>query len=262
MRAISQLQVASSPNTSVHNALAQVQRSRSLARHMLPAVVIAAAAFTYSNMASADNHQFDWGGNYVGGYISHNWGKLDTEGDVNHISTDEDDVWIFGVFGGHRWKLQNDWIAGVAIEIPLTADTSGAEDITFFPRPAFDPPVTYEYDVDYAFLLLGQIGKSYGRVLPYVEAGIGRLGATYRVKNVDLADAYSPGFVQETSNDHWIWKLGAGLDYAISDNLIGGLKLSYIKSNQRSYDVQWLAPPPSYIGANTWSSYLTLSYKF
>jgi len=212
--------------------------------------------------AVADDASFDWGGTYIGGYVSYNWGELDTEGDVTHLSTDEDEVPIMGIFGGHRWNLSNGLVAGVAVEIPLLAEEDGAEDVTFFPRPAFNPPVTYEYDIDYAFLLLGQIGRSYGRILPYLEAGVGRLEATYRVNNVDNNDVYTPGFVQQTSNTHWIWKAGAGVDYAIDNNLIAGFKLSYIKSNQESYDVPWLAPPPSNIGAESVSAYFTLAWLF
>jgi len=212
--------------------------------------------------ASAGAPGYDWSGSYLGGYVSFNQGKLDTEGDVTHLSTDEDDVPLLGIFGGHRWNIGNDLVAGIAIEVPLWAEEDGAEDVTFYPSPAFDPPVTYDYDIDYAVLIMGQIGRSYGRWLPYVEGGVGRLGATYRVNNVDNSDAYSPGFVQKTSNDHWIWKAGVGLDYAIDENLVVGAKLSYIKSNQESYDVPWLAPPPSNIGAESVSAYFSLAWMF
>jgi len=206
---------------------------------------------------------FDWSGSYLGGYVSYNWGELNTEGNVAHLSTDEDEVPILGIFGGYRWNFANDVVAGIAVEIPLLAEEDGAEDVTFYSRAnGRNPPANYEYDIDYAVMVLGQVGRSYGRFLPYVEAGVGRLGTDYRVNNVDNNNNYSPGSVQQTSNDHWIWKAGAGVDYAVDDNLIAGFKLSYIRSNQESYDVPWLAPPPSNIGAKSVSAYFTLAWRF
>lgn len=207
---------------------------------------------------------FDWSGPYAGVFVSHNWGKLDTQGDTSHLSSDEDDVWASGLFGGYRWNLPRQFVLGAQIEVPLAADTGTVEDITFYPAPAFQPPVTYEYDVDNVFLAIVQLGIAYDRLLPYVEAGIGRAEVSYRINNVDYANAYSPGAAQKTSNVHTIWKVGLGLDYAVTDNWIAGVKLSYFKAEPESYNLPWYDDTPGRYdrGAHGSSANFTLSYKF
>jgi len=60
---------------------------------------------------------------------------------------------------------------GCSVKNPDTSlagitEEDGADDVTIFPAPTFDQPVTYEYDIEYTALILGHIGKSYGRSLP------------------------------------------------------------------------------------------------
>lgn len=229
-------------------------------RARLRAGLLAAAAVTLGHPALGDSPVVDWSGYFAGATLSHNWGKLDTQGNTSHIDTDQDNVWALGIFGGHRWQMDDGLVAGLLIEIPLFAETEGAVDTFWF--PGANPPVSYEYDIDYAFLITGQLGRSYGRWLPFIEAGVGMAGVTYKVHNVNLADVYTPGFVQQTSNDHLIWKFGVGADYRIEDNLIAGFKLDYLRSDQRSYEVQWLAPWPAYIGAHSVSANFSLAYQF
>ncbi len=238
---------------------------------LLRLMVALAVVFVSSGVAIAEDKPsvsrtptFDWSGPYAGIFTSHNWGDLDTQGNANHLSRDEDDVWVFGFLGGYRWNLPKQFVLGAQIEVPLDADTGTIEDITFFPAPAFQPPVIYEYDIDYAFLLIGQLGVAYDRLLPYVEAGIGRADVSYRINNVNEANAYSPGAAQKTSNVHTIWKLGVGLDYAVTDNWIAGAKLSYFKAERESYNLPWYDDTPGRYdrGADGYSAYFTVSYKF
>jgi opacity protein-like surface antigen len=228
----------------------------------LPSAVMAVLLASTTGVFAETGATVDWEGFFAGAYVSHNWGKLDTEGDTSHLSTDKDNVWMAGLLGGYRWQFENDLVAGIAFELPLVSETEGAEDVTWYPSPAFNPPAQYDYEIDWAFLIVGQLGRSYGRWLPYVEGGVGLLDATYRVKNVDQNDNYSPGSEQKTDNQHTIWKLGIGLDYKFDQNLVGGLKLSYIESDQQNYKVNWLKPWPAYIGAKSVSAYATLAYQF
>ena len=89
-----------------------VAPSRTRAKIHLANALLAMAALFWGS-AQASGQTFDWSGTYVGGYVSFNQGKLDTQGDVSHLSTDEDEVPIIGIFGGHRWNLGNGFVGGV-----------------------------------------------------------------------------------------------------------------------------------------------------
>lgn len=209
-----------------------------------------------------DGQTFDWGGYHIGVFASHNWAELDTTNDRSEFSTDEDNVWLLGLFGGHRWHLDNNLVLNAQIEAPVFSPSGDAQDTTFFPLPTFNPPVTYEYEVNYAVLLTGQVGYAFGRTLPFVEAGVGRVDVTYRVLNVVGGGTYSPGAVQEASNTHTVWKIGIGVDHAITDYIIAGVKLNYMRSDKQGYEVPWNQPGPNNLGADLVSIGASVSYKF
>lgn len=223
-----------------------------IGRFFLPsalAAVAVIAATLPSSDARAGDFDMNWTGPHVGIFGAMAWGRLDTEGNRAHISNDNDEVPIVGAQAGYRFDLGRRLLLNALVEVPLISTEDGADDTRFFPAPAFNPPVTYEYDVNYAIFLTAQIGRSYGRFLPFFEFGAGLVDVTYRVRNVIGGGTYSPGALQETSNLHRVWKIGLGLDYALSKRIVAGIKANFMQSTEKSYDLPWNAPPPNRMGA-------------
>lgn len=210
----------------------------------------------------SDDRPFDWTGVFLGVNVTRNWGHLDTNGDDTALDNDNDGATLVGGFGGARWETPFGLVIGGSVEAPFYGFSGGSNDTVFFPAPAFDPPVQYEYDVNYVIFVTGQIGYAVGRVLPYFEFGYGRANVDYKVLNVDNTNAYTPGATQKTDHTHSLWKVGGGVDVAVLDNLILGLEFAYITADQRSYDVPWLLPGPNNIGADAFSAGGSFSLKF
>lgn len=205
---------------------------------------------------------FDWSGPHLGVFGIYSHATLRGNGNRAAIGRDDDDVLLGGVSGGYRWNLPHGLVGNLMLEVPLTGNSDGTVDTLFFPAPAFVPPVRYEYDLNWAFFVTGQLGYAFGRTLPFVEFGAGPASMTYRVFNVAGAGTYSPGAVQKATNTHIVWKIGIGVDHAFTDSIIGGLKLNYFRADNRRYEVPWNAPGPNYMGAHGFAIQATLGWKF
>ena len=210
----------------------------------------------------SDDRPFDWTGAFIGISVTRNWGHLDTNGTDTALDNNNSGATLVGGFGGVRWESPWGVVLGALIEAPFHGFDGGAQDTEFFPLPAFDPPVQYEFDVNYIVLVSGQIGYAFGAVLPYFEFGYGRTEVDYKVLNVNQSNNYTPGAVQKTTKVHDVIKVGGGVDVAVLHNLIFGLEFSYLTAARESYDVPWLLPGPNNIGADAFSAGGSISVKF
>lgn len=228
--------------------------------------VAALVSFFLLGMApakAADVEAFDWTGFFFGGYGGHNWGDLDLSDDHRKTTGNFDEnLWEAGVIGGYRRQLSNSMVIGGEVMVPLYQEKGTAEDTFFFPAPAFDPPVEYEAEGNWGFFVKGQVGRAFDRILPFVEAGIGAVNATGRTLNVDVNDNYKPGAEQEATNTHLALLVGAGVDYAVSDHFILGLRYNFVHLSDENYEMPWNKPPPNSFGASAHKIVVTISFKF
>jgi opacity protein-like surface antigen len=206
---------------------------------------------------------YNWTGFYVGGFASYVDGSL--EADPAHFATTgkfEDDGWAVGLMGGYRYQFANRVVVGAQIGAPIWTDKGTAEDLVFFPLPAFNPPVRYEAKINYVILGTLQLGYAFDRWLPFVVGGVGVADVTGTTYNVNAANAYSPGAKQESSASHLLWTIGFGVDYAVLNNLIAGVRYTYVDVAREGHNVPWNAPPPNDFGLDGHALHFTLAYRF
>ena len=87
-------------------------------------------------------------------------------------------------------------------------------------------PVDTEYDVDWTGSIRGRLGFDGGAFLPYVTAGVAFANAT----------ATDVALVEDTQT-HIGWTVGAGVEFAVADNVSLDLQYRYTDFGSKDYDL-------------------------
>jgi outer membrane immunogenic protein len=139
-----------------------------------------------ADLVEIDNSRFDWSGSYIGIVVSKNWGEDWYDGEAYDLN----DAWQGGVSLGHNYQMDNFVIGG--------------EISAHFGKITEDGYPDY-YFQNFVDLKL-RAGYAMDKVLVF-----GTAGKTFGFGNWDGYDFVSVGY-----------NYGAGVDFAISDNLILG----------------------------------------
>ena len=168
-----------------------------------------------SDALSAAPAGFVWTGGYIGLQTGHAWGdsRYVIEGlDGTFIDYDPKGL-IGGAFAGYNHQIGNLVLGG---EADLNFSGVGRE------RAAEHYTGGGEYsdhygtaDMKWNAAIRGRLGYSMNRLLPYVAAGVAF--TNYNVKLWHVGDD-EPHFTKDASLTGWT--IGAGVEYAATDNLI------------------------------------------
>lgn len=177
---------------------------------------------------------FDWTGAYIGARVGWAAGQ-ETDNlepfDVTIILIDNADSfdldgWLGGVYAGYNVQMDG-VVFGIEAGID-GADISGEDDFAY----EFGPTGTLSLRSDWQAHLRGRLGVALDRALIYATAGIVGANATLTA-TVDGA----PATEYSDTNVHTGWTVGAGVEYAISDNLIGRLAVDYGAFGDQTYEL-------------------------
>jgi opacity protein-like surface antigen len=205
----------------------------------LPAAAMAAdlpmqqqAPAAYTPVASV----YDWSGVYLGVHAGYGWG--DAEIDVAGLpGVDSDaDGFLGGVQAGYNAQWGN-WVGGVELD----ASYSGVEG---------DDIAGLDTELNWVGTARARVGYAFDRLLPYVTGGLalGEVEATNTIAGIS------------ESNTHIGWTVGAGLEYAVTDNVTVRGEYSYIDLQDESYTLG--AGVPADAGLDLHTVKAGLNYKF
>nr|CAD6611220.1 porin family protein [Rhizobium sp. Khangiran2] len=140
---------------------------------------------------------FSWSGPYLGVHGGYGWGSADVDG----VADGDFDGGRFGAFAGYNWQMSNGFVAG--IEGDLNYDWN-------------DDAITATTDLETGFSgsVRGRVGYAMDRTLIYAAGG-------WTATNIETS-----GAVEDDDTLHG-WTLGAGVDYAFTDNMFGRLEYRY-----------------------------------
>ncbi|MDC9824990.1 porin family protein [Devosia sp. ZB163] len=155
----------------------------------------------------------NWDGAFIGGFIGGGWGEADHEysglGDGNDIDLSG---WFVGVDAGFNFTVGSGLVLGVVGDIAWT-DIGGS---------IVDPPVgAYDeitHDINWQGSLRGRVGFDGGAFLPYLTGGLAFANATRETFNFDDGPF---------DNTHVGWTVGAGVEFAVSEELSVDLLYRY-----------------------------------
>lgn len=205
----------------------------------LPAAAMAAdlpvqqqAPVAYTPVASV----YDWSGVYIGAHAGYGWGDIDIDpAGLPSVSTDADGF-LGGVQAGYNAQWGN-WVGGVELE----ASYSGIEG---------DAVGNLDTELNWLGTARVRVGYAFDRVLPYVVGGLA-LGDVEATNNLT-------GFSE--SNTHVGWTVGAGVEYAVTDNISVKGEYAYVDLRDEQYDLGTGVPTDAGLDAHTVKA--GLNYKF
>jgi outer membrane immunogenic protein len=138
---------------------------------------------------------YSWSGAYFGVDVGHGW--LDGDFSLGGVTASDDfDGATLGGFVGYNWQFSNGFVAGIEGDLSYNFNENeylGAVDI----------------GTDWAGSVRGKVGYALDRALVYAAGG---WTATNGYINIDALN------IDENETFHG-WTIGAGVDYAVTDNL-------------------------------------------
>lgn len=167
-----------------------------------------------------------WGGAYIGGQVGYNWAR-------SRLSSPDftDDLkvspsgFIGGIYAGYNWEFSNAYLFGIEADLNYT-DLSKTANFGQAPfEAAYTPRVEFEGAVRARF------GVNYDRWLPYIAGGV----SFARVKDNVLLTTPANTISIEQTDTRVGFTIGAGLDYALTNNLILRAEYRYADYGKRSF---------------------------
>lgn len=163
-----------------------------------------------------------WAGGYIGGQIGYNWAKTKLYGYNSDLSANSNGF-MGGIYTGYNWEFSNAYLFGLEGDINYS-DLSQDTEIEIKDRD-------YDWNsrVEWEAALRARFGINYERWLPYVAGGLAFAGIKHNLTtgNTDIGTAshIAVGFT-----------LGAGVDYALTNNLLLRAEYRYSDYGKKGID--------------------------
>ncbi len=156
----------------------------------------------------------NWDGLFLGAFAGYGWGTLDLDDDVADLDVDGEG-WKLGVNAGYNFTVSEALVAGIVADVAW-ADINGE-----------DADADLSYNTDWTGSIRGRLGIDAGAFLPYVTAGIAFANNTVTDTLDDVED----------SQLHTGWTAGAGVEFAVADNVSLDLQYRYSDYGTATYDL-------------------------
>lgn len=192
-----------------------------LVKTQIVAAVLLIGSSTYALAADAVVEEvvivdtaYNWSGAYVGAQAGYAWGDsyLDlTEWGPDSGSTLDPDGFFGGLYAGYNHQFSNNVVLGVDADFNLSSiDSSGS----VYEEGSFLGDHRATADVKYSGAIRARLGYAVDRWLPYIAGGLS--AAKYEF---DLGE---PGDHVDAEGSKTLtgWNLGAGVEFAATDNII------------------------------------------
>jgi outer membrane immunogenic protein len=207
---------------------------------------------------------FSWTGTYVGANVGGVWGAFalnpastnDLTGAVGvpgAMNLNNSSV-IGGLQAGYNWQISQ-WVLGLEQDYQFT----GLKQTATFATPAglFLAGDSMAVKTDYLAATRAKLGMTWDRALIYAAGGL-------ETGEFDVTSSYvaraggSPALGFTDANKlHFGFNVGAGIDYAVTDNVFVGLEYRYLDLGKETYNLGAFTPAGA--GAQTVSNSIGLT---
>jgi outer membrane immunogenic protein len=208
-----------------------------------------AADMTMPFKAPAYAPAFSWTGTYVGANVGGIWGTFDVgPASTNNVNglvvapgtmSINNSSLIGGVQAGYNWQI-GQWVLGLEQDYQFT----GLKQTATFATPSgpFLSGDSFSVKTDYLAASRAKVGMAWDRVLVYAAGGL-------ETGLFDVTSAYvaraggSPALGFTDANKlHFGFNVGAGIDYAITNNVFLGVEYRYIDLGKETYNLGAFTP--------------------
>jgi outer membrane immunogenic protein len=162
----------------------------------------------------------NWDGAYIGAFAGYGWGTLTDEEDYfgDGIGTEYDSTgWLLGVNAGADFTVSEAIVAGIAADIAWS-NIEGEDTVA-----------GVDYNTNWVGSVRGRLGFDGGAFLPYVTAGLA-------FANNTVTDTLALAATEDTQT-HIGWTVGAGVEFAVADNVSLDLQYRYSDYGTKTYDL-------------------------
>lgn len=184
---------------------------------------------------------YDWSGMYLGGHVGYGWGdhrfenSLYDQGVVQPNTSNSflSKGMLYGLQIGANHQLSNNVVLGLEADIAY-ADVKGNFNYDHGRTGAIAGT-----NFDGLATVRGRVGYAFDRFLPYATAGLA-LGHSHGY----ITNVYNPSGEYTSGSDFNVgWTAGAGLEYALGNNL--SMKAEYLYTNFPSVNYWMSLPAPA-----------------
>lgn len=192
---------------------------------LLASTVVAFAAHN-ANAADAIVYQepapvvvapvFSWAGGYVGGQIGYGWGssRFSDEDDTVKVKPDG---FLGGLYAGYNFDTGSEFIVGLDGDVTYNGLKGSIN----------DDGDHLESKLRWSGAVRARLGVAYDRFLPYLAGGV----AFGDIKNSVTIDGETYSHRKTRTG----WTVGAGFDYAATDNVIMRLEYRYTDYGRKDF---------------------------
>lgn len=178
----------------------------------------------------------NWDGAYIGAFAGYGWGTVSDEDLLLGLTDPELDLtgWVLGINAGADFTIAEALVVGIVGDVAwsnITGEEAGV----------------LAYDVNWVGSLRGRLGFDGGAFLPYVTGGLAFANAT----------ATDPGF--SDTQTHIGWTVGAGVEFAVADNVSVDLQYRYTDYGSKDYA---LTPDPTALSLTSHAVTAGLNFRF
>jgi outer membrane immunogenic protein len=196
---------------------------------------------------------YNWSGLYFGGHVGAAFGNVDHYYDRQNGKNDHGQVWLdssglsFSGHVGYNMMLPSLWVLGVEAELGYLGIANE--------RIVIKDDDVLRQNTGVFGTLRGRVGYAFGRFMPYVTAGF----AFVDIENAGGNPANANRFHTISEVRPGI-AIGAGAEYAFSQNLVG--RLEYLHINTANFEVRNLENEKMTFDNDFHLVRAGLSYKF
>jgi outer membrane immunogenic protein len=196
---------------------------------------------------------YNWSGIYVGAQAGYAWSDARYDA-FDYATVDYDPNGLFGgAYAGYNYQLQNNIVLGIDADINFSGiDSDGS--LTWASGSDPDDHIGHS-KVKWTGAIRGRVGYALDRFMPYIAGGLSVARFQF---DLDHDGTGNMDFEEERSLTGW--NLGAGFDYAATDNIIVRAEYRYSDFGSRSFDNDWA--DDSKIDLKTHDIRLGVAYKF
>ena len=208
---------------------------------------------------------FSWTGTYVGANAGGIWGTFDfgptTTNNITGavgapaIAGLNNSSVIGGFQAGYNWQV-GQWVLGLEQDYQFT----GLKQTATFAAPAglFATGDSMSVKTDYLGATRARVGMAWDRALVYAAGGLetGQFDVSSTYVGRGAGGSPALGFT-DADKLHFGFNVGAGIDYAVTNNVVLGVEYRYIDLGKETYNLGALTTPA--IGAQTVSSTVGLT---
>ena len=193
---------------------------------------------------------FSWTGTYVGGNVGGIWGTFNTSptttnnltgavGAPGSLHINNSSV-IGGLQAGYNWQI-GQYVLGVEQDYQFT----GLKQTATFAAPAgaFLAGDSMAVKTDYLAATRAKVGVAWDRTLIYAAGGLetGQFDVTSTYVGRGAGGSPALGFT-DANKLHFGFNVGAGIDYAVTNNVFVGVEYRYLDLGKETYNLGAFTP--------------------